>query len=449
VRLLAAFIVTVLIILTVWPLIIRNQISAVRDDIDRRSLKAQQDVQDVRRAFLNEISDLLYWRITHEQTYLERYSNHRRELENKFRELQNRTSALGGWVQDAYAEVAKALLVWNQQITPDTYRNQEAGSDAFDERVLRQNVLVRSVYESLDRLEAFLDRRIAEQRAKIFALERKQTIGVFILSTLALFAVVVIVVIARRLIRALRESEMRREEAQKATAARDEVLRIVSHDLRNPINIVSLASYQLADQHLPEDRRGHLIALIRRSMGRMNSLIQTLLDVGKAQSGRSLLLNPSKYDLRAILNEACSFSQLDVARKSLQLSCEVEGRVATVYADREKILQVLSNLIGNAIKFTPEKGRITVRAHRDGDEVCISVSDSGPGIAEQDQARIFDPYWQAQKTAHLGTGLGLAIVQRIVEDHGGRVWVQSQVGLGSTFFFTLPAENHIDVERAS
>src|SRR5262249_8123461 len=110
--------------------------------------------------------------------------------------------------------------------------------------------------------------------------------------------------------------------------------------------------------------------------------------------------------------------------------------------DRDRLFQVLTNLIDNAIKFTPEGGTVIVRSAACNNEVRFSVSDTGPGIPESDRDRIFEPYWQATATGHPGAGLGLAIAKQIVEQHGGKIWVESAVGRGSTFVFTIPASTN-------
>jgi signal transduction histidine kinase len=120
------------------------------------------------------------------------------------------------------------------------------------------------------------------------------------------------------------------------------------------------------------------------------------------------------------------------------VTCRTAPDLPPVVADRDRLHQVIGNLLGNALKFTPEEGRVEVEARRVEDDVHISVRDSGPGIAADEVPRIFDPYWQARRTDRLGAGLGLTISKGIVEAHGGRIWVESRPGEGSTFTFALP-----------
>jgi signal transduction histidine kinase len=162
-----------------------------------------------------------------------------------------------------------------------------------------------------------------------------------------------------------------------------------------------------------------------------------LLDLARLEAGR-LSLDRQPADLGALVNEALGVVQpLAQARQLLvQADCETQGALAV--CDRERVLQVLSNLVGNAIAFTPPGGRVTVRARASGPEIVVSVADTGPGIPEDHQRLIFDRFWKSRSSGQ-GSGLGLSIAKGIVEAHGGRIWVESSPGEGATFLFTLPA----------
>jgi PAS domain S-box-containing protein len=226
-------------------------------------------------------------------------------------------------------------------------------------------------------------------------------------------------------------------EAQRALRARDEVLGIVSHDLRNPINVIAMSSEMLLEMELPADRRRRQLEIIRRSAHGMGRLIQDLLDVSRTESGR-LSVDPHPEDAGAIAEEACDLMRPLAEERSQQLTARVADRLPPIRADRRRLEQVLSNLIGNAFKFVPAGGAIHVEADAAGEEVRFSVRDTGPGIAPEDLPFLFEAHWQAKETAHLGAGLGLAICKGIVEAHGGRIWVESAVGRGTCFYFTVP-----------
>jgi signal transduction histidine kinase len=228
-------------------------------------------------------------------------------------------------------------------------------------------------------------------------------------------------------------------ESQQAVRAREEVLAIVSHDLRNPLNAVTLSASLLKSAPIADAEDAEQIDVIQLSARRMSRLIEDLLDVTRMEGGKSLPIDPERLDLDSLFREAHEIFRPQANAESVGLHCRLADGLPDVYADRHRVLQVLSNLIGNAMKFTPAGGEINVTAApRTETEVIISVADTGPGIPKENLSDIFNPYWQAKRTARMGAGLGLPIAKGIVEAHGGRIWVESEIGKGTTFFFTLP-----------
>ena len=227
-------------------------------------------------------------------------------------------------------------------------------------------------------------------------------------------------------------------ESQQAVHAREEVLAIVSHDLRNPLNAVMLAAslLQTSEKIAPDD--SEQLEIIDISAKRMQRLIEDLLDVTRLEGGKQLPIDPAPLDVQSLFEETYELFKSQAVRGSITLRCNAPKDVPPVYADRHRVLQVLSNLIGNAMKFTPPGGMITCRAESEDGKVLITVADSGPGIPHENLGDIFNPYWQAKRTARLGAGLGLPIAKGIVESHGGKIWVESETGTGTKFFFTLP-----------
>jgi signal transduction histidine kinase len=227
-------------------------------------------------------------------------------------------------------------------------------------------------------------------------------------------------------------------ESQQAVHAREEVLAIVSHDLRNPLNAVMLASslLQTSDRVAPDDREQ--LEIIDISAKRMQRLIEDLLDVTRLEGGKQLPIEPAPLDVRSLFAETYELFKSQSVTTSVTLQYHVSDDISPVYADRHRVLQVLSNLIGNAMKFTPAGGLITYRAEQQGTDVLFTVADNGPGIPNENLGDIFNPYWQAKRTARLGAGLGLPIAKGVVESHGGRISVESEPGKGTKFSFTLP-----------
>jgi signal transduction histidine kinase len=229
------------------------------------------------------------------------------------------------------------------------------------------------------------------------------------------------------------------QESQQAVRAREEVLAIVSHDLRNPLNAVMLATQLLQmSESFPADEREQLSA-IDLSARRMRALIADLLDVTRLEGGKQLPIEPKAVDAGSLLQEACELFKPQAASSQISLNVRVGEDVPRVRADRHRVMQVLSNLIGNAVKFTPVGGVISLCSDSRGDgKVTFTVADTGHGIPRENLGKIFNPYWQAKRTARLGAGLGLPIAKGIVESHGGRIWVESEPEVGTRFYFTLP-----------
>jgi len=228
------------------------------------------------------------------------------------------------------------------------------------------------------------------------------------------------------------------QDARQAVRARDEVLAVVSHDLRNLLNPLAMSAARMLAAAPPEGRRP--LEAMRRSVDQMDRLIRDLLDVARLDEGR-LVLERERLAPGALIEEVVESHRPLADHKSLRLEAEVAPEIPEVDADRDRLLRVLANLVANALKFTPAGGRIVVGAERfaAGREVRFYVADTGPGIAEEDLPHLFVPFWQAAPQSKGGSGLGLSIAKRIVEAHGGSVWVDSPPGEGSVFSFTLAA----------
>jgi PAS domain S-box-containing protein len=229
-------------------------------------------------------------------------------------------------------------------------------------------------------------------------------------------------------------------ESQKAVRAREQVLAIVSHDFRNALGVIATSARLLLVATTDEEQRKRRLQTLVRVSSRMTRLVQDLLDVSRLQAGHMLSINATEQEVRPLVQEACDSYRALMDEKLITLECAPPDALPTVLADRDRILQVLTNLVGNAAKFTPEGGTVAVTAKALDAEVQFCVSDTGPGIRAEEVTHIFDRFWQATRTASLGTGLGLPIARGIVEAHGGRIWVESQPGVGTTFYFTIPTK---------
>jgi signal transduction histidine kinase len=226
-------------------------------------------------------------------------------------------------------------------------------------------------------------------------------------------------------------------ESERIIDAREEILRIVAHDLRNPLNTISMATDLLLEDTRQDATRASQLRIIKRSGERMNRLIQDLLSVTTIEAGR-LSIAPKKISVNELLHEACELLEPIAHEKSITLTVSAAADLPPVRADSARVLQVFSNLVGNAVKFTPSGGAITLSAARDEGKIQCSVADNGPGIPAAQIPRLFGKFWQAKRGDGRGVGLGLAIARGIVEAHGGTITVDSEEGNGSVFTFGLP-----------
>jgi signal transduction histidine kinase len=222
---------------------------------------------------------------------------------------------------------------------------------------------------------------------------------------------------------------------------RDEVTSIVSHDLRNPVHTVRMASsllLDLDDALEPPARRKNLTA-IHRSALNMSRMLDDLLDIAKAEAG-GLAIEAAPTDIGVIINTTLEAFRLQAVECGIDLTAAIPDDLPRVRADAARVAQVLSNLAGNALKFTPKGGAVRLSAAVSDGEIIVSVADTGIGIAPENLSRVFDRFWQAKRASQASAGLGLAIAKNIVEAHGGRIWVESTEGRGTTFRFTLPVD---------
>jgi PAS domain S-box-containing protein len=232
----------------------------------------------------------------------------------------------------------------------------------------------------------------------------------------------------------VREQE---EALRRAVQQREDVVSVVSHDLRNPLGVVLAASEILLDLPLDEEERRHQAEIIRRSGKRMQNLIEDLLDVSRIEAG-ALVVRPSREELRPILEEAHALFHEQAAVRGVDFC--IGGAPGDIWArvDRDRILQALANLLDNALRVTKQGGRVVLGMTETDGAVDLWVSDTGPGIPPRLLENLFDRFSQSQDDRAGGAGLGLAIVRGVAEAHGGAVLVDSESGIGTTFTIRLP-----------
>jgi signal transduction histidine kinase len=260
-----------------------------------------------------------------------------------------------------------------------------------------------------------------------------------------LWIIVMIIVSGMTILIVLREARTRNllkiQSLQEQDQTRKDILAVVSHDLKNPLSSLLLTN-ELLQKTLPAnseftEKRKKLLMRNHLAAEQMRSLITDLLDSARMEAGK-LEIHPIPCPLRDIVNNVLEVIGPIANVKNLQLKLEIPEDLPLIHADPERVMQIFSNLLGNAIKFTPEEGEIKISAVTTGNWVQCSISDTGQGISEDDLPKLFERYWQAKKAKSLGTGLGLSICKELVKSHGGVISATSIVGQGTTFTFTLP-----------
>lgn len=228
-------------------------------------------------------------------------------------------------------------------------------------------------------------------------------------------------------------------KTQANLVSRDEFLAIVSHDLKNPIGTISSCGEMLLNDPLYQDIDAKVkpwITLMKRNADSALALIRDLLDMERMAQGR-ITLQTDSYDINDLIRESVESFAVSASMKKILLRAFPTVGLSKVICDRDRILQVISNLIGNALKFTPDGGSIFLRMSTTNKNCIVSIADTGPGIPAEKQARIFERFTQLGVNDRQGLGLGLYISKMIIESHEGRLWVNSELGAGSVFSFTL------------
>jgi K+-sensing histidine kinase KdpD len=229
----------------------------------------------------------------------------------------------------------------------------------------------------------------------------------------------------------------RRRDAEVTARAREQVLGVVAHDLRNPLHLVMATTELLGEPDLAPERRRELLGMTMRATAQMRRLVSDLLDAVRIQTGR-LTLDLESVTIGAIVDQAEEMARPLAAERSVILQTSASDRATRLRVDRARIQQVLGNLLGNAVKFTKSGGRVVLEASIENEIATFRVRDTGPGIPPDRLPLVFEQFWQGDSKDRRGVGLGLAIAKALVEAHGGSITVESRVGEGTTFSFTLP-----------
>ena len=253
-----------------------------------------------------------------------------------------------------------------------------------------------------------------------------------------LFGVMIILVLRMVGVRSRQLAERSRlyEAAKEAIHTRDGLLSAVSQDFIEPLSIINETSQIMKNSRDPNNLKD-AIAVVESSVVAIEDRVKDIVDQTKSEMG-NLNLRVEQAGLDKILDQARLMLEPLAKQKDVRLEFNAVNPPVLAFIDRERVLRVLANLVGNAVKFSPKHSKVIVKVRSDQQFVYVSVKDSGPGIPEKNLPEIFDSYWQARKTADQGAGVGLAVVKTIIEAHSGAVSVESHIGHGSTFTFSLP-----------
>jgi signal transduction histidine kinase len=241
-----------------------------------------------------------------------------------------------------------------------------------------------------------------------------------------------------------RDVTREREIAQ----AKNEFVSVVAHELRTPMTSIKGYTDLILQGALGEvnSKQRHFLEIVKTNVDRLSELIGDLLDTARIEAGR-VRLEIEPVQVASIVGEVCDSLAETIRERGLELTIEAAPEIPAVQADRNRLIQILMNLLSNAYRYTPSGGSITVSVQSTDDAVLVQVTDTGIGIAPEDQEKIFERFYRVDHelvNQQAGTGLGLPIARSLVELHGGRLWLESEFGAGSTFSFTLPAQ-HVDV----
>lgn len=237
-------------------------------------------------------------------------------------------------------------------------------------------------------------------------------------------------------LRGIAERDLAIEAAERALALRDEVLGVVAHDLRNPLNVITTAC-DLLDGQLGEPTQRRHLDRVRRSVKRADRMVRDLLELN-AYEGSGVTIEKRRVEVVEVVRAAVETQQILAADASVVLAADLAPSLPPVLVDERRIQEVLENLISNAIKFNVPGGAVTIGAMHEDEEVRLWVKDSGTGIPVEHLPHVFDRFWQGVKHDKRGAGLGLAICRAIIDLHGGNIWAESDPGVGTTMSFTLP-----------
>jgi signal transduction histidine kinase len=427
----AAIVVACLAALVIFPYWLARRMERNRADIDRHAIPSRAALHEINYRLAHQIASVTRAMATGNPQHIDAYQRAIEPQRSAIEALARHRGAMGPAFDAHFAQLQHRINDWHASV-----------EQTVDSHKLADDANYPGVIEAIDNLDDAItafQSSVRQESRRLSRLQLRVSAGLLLLAGVAASIVIWMISRLRALARELeKESEERRaalERERELLRIRDEILGVVSHDLRSPLTTVTLST-QLIPDSTSEEQKEHVETILATTR-RMQRLIQDLLDVTKTDS-RRLSIQRELIDPKPIIDEVIASHEPIAESKQIQLASSIDDALPRINGDGDRLAQALTNLLGNAMKFTPAGGtvRLSVR-HSDG-KVRFEVADSGPGIAPSDLPHLFEPFWQAKKTAHLGAGLGLKITRAIVEAHDGSIGVSNVPGGGACFAFELP-----------
>jgi signal transduction histidine kinase len=434
--LLAATIIVVvsLIALVLLPFLVRRQTEHYRIENERHAEPARAALNELNYCLSQQIAVLTRAAATRDERHLERYSRLIPPQEVAVKALAAHVGAISPEFDATFLELQRRLATWHSAVE----RRVDLQRLPFD---ANYPAVIETVHRLDDAITAYQEAR-RERLQGLAGMQVWVTLGLVVLASVAASLFIWMVRRLRAVAAMLGDESAARQEAlerqQELVRIRDEILGVVSHDLRSPLTTIALSA-QLVPGSSPGEQTEHVQTIVAATR-RMERLIHDLLDVTKAEQGR-LSIRRDPVDPTAVARDVIASHQPIAHSKEIEFKTSVADDLPQLSGDEDRLAQALTNLIGNAFKFTPARGVVQLSVAQKDGTVCFDVSDSGPGIAASDLPHLFEPFWQAKKTAHLGAGLGLKITRAIVEAHDGSIEVTNRAGGGARFRIELPTTN--------
>lgn len=426
------------IILSFIPIILITFFSLqriVNEERDLISLNSSQLFAVEKMRYLNSSQSAIMpiYVLSGEDRLLENLEQHHRDFHSTISELANTDSDSQYRVNlEGISKLSKRLKSLAAEGV--LLKKKGASIDQVNKYFAKNtSTFSKELQQKLDTLSAKETKDLSEAKAHF-----SKTVDrvLFVLLFFLITSLVLVVFILRLVVKTMKQQAALFQKETDLSKARKEAVEVVAHDLKNPLATIKMSMELMASAEI-SSKIG--LGMVQRSSEVMEKLIGNILDHAKIESGR-LVLEKNLYGLDQVVRDIESRFQPMAMRDHIHIQSEIPNGLWKTRFDFARIEQVLSNLLGNALKFTPKEGEVKIKLASSSKDFLISVEDNGPGIDLKYQKSIFERNWQDQKTANQGNGLGLAIAKTIVEAHHGKIWVESVKGQGAKFFVRLPLD---------